>query len=208
MPKGGTFDRSKPLTLYARIGEIGVPVVLIFEDEDGNPVDISDLDFELPVSRRPYSDALFTLTIGDGLSIIGANNNKLKIEISEARSDQRDDSYFYKLKELTENHTWLTGAFYFHNGQFDGIMDDFQTVNDMDITITLGNGSSDTTEIHDWDETDSLPDDVGKGYWIKFTHECIVPYLLGVRTYPQDSVAFSLAANSGSAANWYAIPQG
>lgn len=64
------------------------------------------------------------------------------------------------------------------------------------------------TEIHTWAGTATLPDNVAAGYWIRFTSECIVPYLGGDRTYPAGSVAFSLAANDGAALNWYAVAQG
>lgn len=150
---GASFDRSKLLPLYARIGEAGVPIIFKFRDANGNPVDISTLDFELPIWLKPSdeengTDPKFTLTIGDGLTVQGVGNGDLKAEITQARAKQRNDTYFYKLRETNADHTWLNGPFRFHNGEFDGVNESFSITNDMDVTITMGIGSSDIGAVH------------------------------------------------------------
>lgn len=139
MRPGATFDKSKALPLYARIGEEGVPVVLVFKRPNGTPVAIDGFDFELPVYLNPGDTVpKFTLTLGDGLTVIGADLNKLQIGISNENSQQRAESYFWLLKEITEDHSWLNGPFTFHNGEFDGFEEEDE------VTITL---EGDTVEV-------------------------------------------------------------
>lgn len=143
--KGATFDRSKSLPLFARIGEVGVPVILTFLNADGSPHSITPYNFQIPV-RRFVTDAdpVFTLTLeaGEGLTIVGDDLNKLKVEISEANSEQRNESYFYRLFDALAKHTWLNGPFFFHNGEFDGVNDSFEITNDMEVTIIMDSGST------------------------------------------------------------------
>lgn len=117
-----TFDKSRTLQLFARIGETGVPKVLTFVNEDGTDHAIASYDFELQVYSRPNSPtALFTLAIGSGLTV--QNTNELLIEITAAQAARDVDTYFWKLYSDTEDHTWLNGPFYFHDGEFDGVVE-------------------------------------------------------------------------------------
>jgi hypothetical protein len=132
---GASFDKSKSFPLFARIGEAGQPIILSFVDTLGNPYPISGNAFELPVRRFPTDDdALFTLTEGDGLSVFGAAQSKLLIEISSARSNQRAESMFWRLIATLEDHTWLNGPIKFHNGEFLGLTDD---ISNSYVTIVV-----------------------------------------------------------------------
>lgn len=116
------LDKSRFVRLRARINEASVPRVLVFQDVDGDPVDITDYDFELIVFKRVNSlTKLFTLTIGDGLTVQGVSTNELLIEISAARAAQTADTYFWRLRSADEDHTWLNGPFEFHQGESDNI---------------------------------------------------------------------------------------
>lgn len=119
-----SFDRSKILQLYARIGEIGVPLILTFLDTNGDPYPISGIDFKFIAKRKPTDiDPAFELSIGDGLTVVGTSLHQLKIELSEANSEQRNETYFYRLYDYEELHTWLNGPLRFHNGEFDASAD-------------------------------------------------------------------------------------
>lgn len=144
-----TFDKSRLLPLYARINEIGVPLIITFLDAAGNPFDISGFDWKLPVKRKPTdSDDAFELSLNDGLTIQGASNHQLKIELSQARSQQRNETYFYRLYDYEELHTWLNGPFRFHNGEFDGTQTTETitvSVSGADITLTVETAGSNIT---------------------------------------------------------------
>jgi len=114
------LDKSRLVRLKARINEESVPRVLTFR-QGGSPYDISGLAFKLFVFKRQNStQKLFTLSVGDGLSI-GGSDNELTIEISEARATQSAGTYFWRLWSQTENHTWLNGPFEFHEGESDNV---------------------------------------------------------------------------------------
>lgn len=138
---GATFDKSRTLPLYARIGEAGVPKILTFNNANGTPHDISSLNFQIPVKKRAgYRENLFILTIGDGLTVEGADNNKLRIEITAEQATQQNDSVFWTLYAEAEDHTWLNGFLRFHNGEFDGVEEtDTITIseNGEDIIISI-----------------------------------------------------------------------
>ena len=122
------LDKSRNVRLRARIGEASVPRVFKFRTRDGlstAPHDISGYDFELIVFKRANSSVkLFTLTIGDGLSINDGSDedsDELTVTISEERAAQRADTYFWRLYSVGEDHTWLNGPIEFHNGESDAI---------------------------------------------------------------------------------------
>jgi len=201
---GASFDRSKTLPLYARIAETANPATLIFLDEAGDPVNLTGKVFTLVVKRRSFStDAVFTLTMGSGLAITGTSSNQLQIDIDADQSDVVPATYFYTLKETTEDQTWLNGTLVFHNGQFDGINEDFEIVNNMDIRITLSNGStSGLLRIQgNWDASSNLfpSTNVLKGYWWKIS----VPGVLGGYAVPVGAKIMSLSDTPGQTlSNW------
>lgn len=114
------LDKSRTIRLHARINEASVPRVLVFQNVDGSDHDISSYDFQLIVFKRSNSlTKLFTLTIGDGLTV--QNGNELLIEITAARATQKADTYFWRLRSAEEDHTWLNGPFEFHQGESDNV---------------------------------------------------------------------------------------
>lgn len=127
------LDKSRNVRIRARIGEASVPRTLKFFEEDDNgdltPHDISGYDFKLFVFKRSNSpQKLFTLAIGDGLEVTGADNNWLQIDVSQERADQKADTYFYRLYSADEDHTWLNGPWEFYHGESDNVEEE-ETVN-------------------------------------------------------------------------------
>jgi len=123
------LDKSRNVRLRARVGEASVPRVFKFrtraEDNSVEPLDISGLDFELIVFRRANaSPRLFTLTEGDGLTVQGDDSDELLVSVTAEQADQRADIYFWRLRSISEDHTWLNGPFEFHNGESDAVMDE------------------------------------------------------------------------------------
>jgi hypothetical protein len=125
------LDKSRSVRLKARIGEASVPRVFKFRTRDGEttePHNISGYNFQLIVFKRANSQVkLFTLTIGDGLSINDGSDedaDELTVSISQERSEQKADTYFWRLHSLDEDHTWLNGPFEFHNGETDAILNE------------------------------------------------------------------------------------
>lgn len=127
------LDKSRNVRLKARIGEASVPRVFKFRTRDNTtnetaPHNISGYDFQLIVFKRANSQVkLFTLTIGDGLSINDGSDedgDELTVEISEERASQRADTYFWRLYSVEEDHTWLNGPFEFHNGENDAVLNE------------------------------------------------------------------------------------
>ena len=123
------LDKSRNVRLRARVGEASVPRVFKFRTraEDGStaPLDITGFDFELIVYKRANSPSrLFTLTEGDGLTVQGDDSDELLVSVTAEQADQKADVYFWRLRSDTEDHTWLNGAFEFHNGESDAVLDD------------------------------------------------------------------------------------
>ena len=121
------LDKSRNVRIRARINEASVPRVFTFYNDGSprTPHNISGYDFELIVFKRGNSLVrLFTLTIGDGLTVEGDDSNKLRIEVTEARATQRMDTYFWRLRSVDEDHTWFNGAWEFHQGESDAVVED------------------------------------------------------------------------------------
>lgn len=121
------LDKSRNVRIRARINEASSPRVFAFFN-DGKPRvphDISAYDFELIVFKRINSLVqLFTLTIGSGLTVQGDDNNELLVEVTAAQATVRADTYFWRLRSDDQDHTWLNGAWEFHNGESDAILKD------------------------------------------------------------------------------------
>lgn len=198
---GGSFDQSKSIALYARVGEIGVPLVLIFKKKtDGTPYPIDELDFELLIYRNSTDDdPVITLIIGDGLTVLGADANKLQVELSKSRSQQRAESHFWLLKEITSDHSWFNGPFIFHRGEFDGIAAE-QVSNDMDITVTVDVASGVATGFKgSWDASgDTFPDtaDLNAGDWYILSVGGNLPNPTNPEFIPERSLIFYLGSDA------------
>lgn len=121
------LDKSRNVRIRARINEASVPRTFAFFN-DGTPRtahDISSYDFELIVYKRSNSLVkLFTLTIGAGLTVQGASDNELLVEVTAEQATQRADTYFWRLRSATDDNTWMNGAWEFHQGESDAILEE------------------------------------------------------------------------------------
>ena len=116
------LDKSRNVRLEARINEASVPRRFVFLNEDGTPHDISGYQFELIVYKRSNSLVkLFTLTVGDGLTVDGDDTNRLTVSITKARATQTADTVFYRLRSVAEDHTWFNGPFVWYHGESDNV---------------------------------------------------------------------------------------
>lgn len=215
---GASFDNSRALRLSARIGEKGVPVVLVFTRLDGTPFALTGIPFELPVYQNETDeDPVFTLAIGDGLTIQGTDNNKLKIELTKAQSQQRAETHFWKLWDSDAEQTWINGPFAFHTGVYNGVDDDFEITTDMEVTIKVDTGSADVTATHLQDAYDASTNlypasPLGSGSSGAIAKGDMFPLSVGgnlpgpdevVVAVPTGSMVMALAAAPGQlGANW------
>lgn len=119
------LHKSKAVRIKARAGEASVPQVFKFRNADGTPHPITIYDFKIPVYKRQNSTVkLFTLSIGDGLTVQGADDDELKIDVTKSRASQIADTNFFKLHSAYEDHTWLAGPWVFFQGEEDAVHDD------------------------------------------------------------------------------------
>lgn len=118
MERYAKLSKDGLLNLEARVNEASVPAVFTFLNEDGSAHDISSYDFELIVKKIPQAGQnVFKLTVGSGLTIGGAGNNELTIEITAAQATVNPNVYFWRLYASAEDHTWLSGDFEFYAGK-------------------------------------------------------------------------------------------
>lgn len=142
------FDQSANLKLIARINENGTTKTLIFTNVDGTPFDITELDFRLLVTRVNALKKLFTLSIGDGLTIV--DTNKLVIALTAAKANVQTGTYFYRLHSESENRSWLNGSFEFHEllnePSIDSTIVSVGSADVVNITVVSGGGGSTPTQ--------------------------------------------------------------
>lgn len=134
--------KEKPLVIYSRVDEAGVPKIFRFRNSDGTPHDISGYDFEYILKSKPGNgDYVFKLTVGGGLTVQGTGNADLKLDISNENASIRPMTYFGRLYSASEDHTWLNNDHVFHDGKFDGIDNPEETItiyeNGEDVVIEI-----------------------------------------------------------------------
>jgi hypothetical protein len=121
------LDKSRNVRIRARINEASVPRTFAFfnDGDPRTPHDITSYDFELIVFKRSNSLVkLFTLTIGAGLTVQGTDDNELLVEVTAEQATQRADTYFWRLRSAADDNTWLNGAWEFHQGESDAIVEE------------------------------------------------------------------------------------
>ena len=167
------LDKSRAIRLRARVNETSVPTVFTFIDVNGDPVDITTYDFKLAVFKSVGSSLkFFTLSIGSGLTIQGADSNQLLVEITAAQATVKADTYFFRFYSSDEDQTWLNGPFEFHQGEFDSTSTETTieiTTSEITITIAASSGGGtveDGTIVFcgEWDlSTNVIPQTGGTG---------------------------------------------
>lgn len=138
--KKATFDPSRLLYLYFRVKRAGSKT-FILTDSDGNPFDVSgiyvDYGFELFIKKYSGSRVKeISLTLGSGLTI---NGNYLEFSVTSDQTNLDTGEYYWELYLNETEKTWLSGKALFHNGEFDGVSNDTNTItiNDSGETVTI-----------------------------------------------------------------------
>jgi hypothetical protein len=147
MIPSATIDPSRRLDLYLRVKRAGTKK-FIFVDDDGAAINVSSYSFALYV--KEYAGDIsntISLSVGSGLTVGGAGNNELTASFSAANTNIKEGKYYWELVKGSTSKTYLNGEVIAHNGLFDGVINDEDT-----ITITDG---ADTVTIEFTESTSS-----------------------------------------------------
>lgn len=145
MPDRITFDPSKPIEVFFRVNRAGTAKRFVFKYANGNPYNISALDFEFFVKKNEQStDKDISLTVANGgLSVSGASSNQLNVILSVTDSAVKPRLYYGELYERTQLLTWFNCDVHAHQGKFDGITETESitiSLDGEDINITVQTG--------------------------------------------------------------------
>lgn len=166
--------KDRLLNVEARINQKSVPVILTFKNRVGGVDtnrDITGDNIILEVYKSPFLERttsyVFRLAVGSGLTIQGADNHQLKVEVTAAQATQWPDIYTWLLISLTEGVSWLSGEWEFFSGARDNPATDIAEIvisdqgDEIIIIIDGGGGtSSNALEFGDHDaSTGSFPTD-------------------------------------------------
>jgi hypothetical protein len=215
MERYTSLTKERLLNFKARVNELSVPKVITFLNSDGTPFDISALGFKIPVKQNTYSRTnVFELTIGDGLTIQGDDNNELKIEVSAERATVRPDVYFGTLFSTVEGKTWLNGDWEFHNGKYDGVTETDAIIvyqNGGDVLITIQGGSSTSgTSIQFQDEGVDLGNN--QANTVNFTGNLVTAKRVGdeiivdINSLPESTTIETLVDDGGGLIHYNGFP--
>lgn len=138
MTPATTIDPSRRLDFPFRLRRAGSKK-FIFLDENGTAIDISGYGFVLNIKEYPGARTnVISLTVGSGLTVGGAGNNELTASLTVANTSVQEQEYYWELYKGSTSKTYLNGLAPAHNGVFDGVS------NDQD-TLTITDGSSEVT---------------------------------------------------------------
>jgi len=143
-----TFDPSRKLTLYMRVGMDGSKT-FNFSNAAGADYDISALTFQMLIYERVGGSIYLTWDS----QLTKPTNYSMKVTYTDTESGAiRPATYFYIIKRTDGSglvKTWFNGSLIAHLGEFDGVIstDDF-VINDagesisVSITDSLSSGTS------------------------------------------------------------------
>jgi hypothetical protein len=132
-----TFDPSRKLTLYLRVGMDGSKT-FNFSDSAGVAYDISDLTFQMLIYERVGGSIYLTWDS----QLTKPTNYSMKITYTDTESSAiQAKTYFYIIKRTTGAglvKTWFNGPLIAHQGEFDGVTstDDF-VIDDAGASISV-----------------------------------------------------------------------
>jgi len=161
-----TFDPSKKLTLYMRVGMDGSKT-FNFSNAAGANYDISALTFQMLIYERVGGSIYLTWDS----QLTKPTNYSMKVTYTDTESGAiRPATYFYIIKRTDGSglvKTWFNGPLIAHLGEFDGVTstDDF-VINDAGESISVSiTDFSDTLSVSTATTTTTLtPDGVTDAY--------------------------------------------
>lgn len=142
--KQATFDPSRDLTLYFRCNRAGSKDFVFVRSNESAYSFIYTDDIELNIYKNQGDKKkLISLTYISGLTL---NANRLTASITAALSNINEGEYYWELYRTDLEKTWLCGDAIFHNGKFDGVTNDSETItvneDGEDILITVSDSQS------------------------------------------------------------------
>lgn len=138
MTPATTIDPSRRLDFPFRLRRAGSKK-FIFLNSSGTALDISSFGFVLNIKEYPGARTnVISLSVGSGLTVGGAGNNELTASFTVANTSVQEQEYYWELYKGSTSKTYLNGLAPAHNGVFDGVS------NDQD-TLTITDGSSEVT---------------------------------------------------------------
>lgn len=143
-----TFDPARNLTLYFRCNRAGSKNFVFVRSNGSAYSFIYTDDLELNIYRNQGDKKkLISLTYISGLVL---NSNTLTASITSALSNINEGEYYWELYRTDLEKTWLCGDAIFHNGKFDGVENDSETItvteDGEDILITIQEGPTAATQ--------------------------------------------------------------
>lgn len=141
--KEATFDPARELTLYFRCNRAGSKN-FVFTHSDGTAYSFIYDELELNIYKNQGDKKkLISLNHVFGIAL---SSNTVTASITKALSNIPEGEYYWELYRTDLEETWLTGDAIFHNGKFDGVTTDSESItvieNGEAINITVTNLSS------------------------------------------------------------------
>lgn len=141
--KEATFDPARELTLYFRCNRAGSKN-FVFTHSDGTAYSFIYDELELNIYKNQGDKKkLISLNHVFGIAL---SSNTVTASITKALSNIPEGEYYWELYRTDLEETWLTGKAQFHNGIFDGVNTDSESItvveNGESISIMVTNPSS------------------------------------------------------------------
>lgn len=153
---GVSLDPARRLPIYFRIGRLGV-LTFTFVDTDGNAYDVSDLNFELIIYYKENSEKVLYTPAEITVSPV---TNSIQFEFTVSGTENiKPYQYYYQLIVDGEK-TWLNGAAFAHNGDFDGVCEPGDIIVNtglvsVNVIVSAGVGVG-SDSLTDWDLSTNL----------------------------------------------------
>lgn len=162
--KEATFDPARDLTLYFRCSRAGSKD-FVFVRSDGSAYSFVYLELELNIyQNQGDKKKLISFSLGSGLSIVNAGGNRVRASITSGQSNVNEGKYYAELYRPDIEKTWSCGDAFFHNGKFDGVNSDSETLTISEdgetIEITVNDGQILNTRTVSTTTTTSLSPDI------------------------------------------------
>lgn len=168
-----TSDPSRYIKWFFRINRDNVKTFR-FLNSNGTAKDLTGFVFQVNIRKdKDDDDNILELTEGSGLT---TTDNEVVVTVDkDEAADFSDDVYFIEwvVTEGGRERNWLSGDAVFHNGRFDGVSCDRETLiikdssDVVEITVTDSGGGGSSTRNQwidtDYDPVNDIPESGGSG---------------------------------------------